>query len=337
VTSAVGSEFVVSGPFEAGVRVDGGEVRGCLADLSLGLLRRCEPVRVPRVYRRQRHMPGRWFSTTAGRFLEYESLLERDWMLLMDFDREVDWICEQPLRLRYIKDGRSASHVPDLLVWRQGVPELCDVKSEERVDDPTFRAQVEATGLACAEAGIRYRVLSEPDRRLLANVRWLAGFRERPPDPDGERGRMLAVAAAGSCTIAELLSGAREPMLARPASMNLLWTGDALIDLPGQHRRLPTAHRPHLSRDRRDSSRRRCPADLLSRCRRPPPTRRRRLRPPLPATPPPRRTSTNRRRLRERQPHQSAHRRAPRRSPVQLRVTYTTSLSGNTPCCRRPG
>ena len=57
-----------------------------------------------------------------------------------------------------------------------------------------FRAQVEATGLACAEAGIGYRVLSEPDRQLLVNVRWLAGFRERPPDPDGERARMLASA-----------------------------------------------------------------------------------------------------------------------------------------------
>jgi hypothetical protein len=48
--------------------------------------------------------------------LEYESLLERDWMLLMDFDREVESICEQPLRLRYLKDGLPASHVPDLLV-----------------------------------------------------------------------------------------------------------------------------------------------------------------------------------------------------------------------------
>ncbi len=67
-------------------------------------------------------MPGRWFSTTAGCFLEYESLLERDWMLLMDFDREVQWICEQPLRLRYSTDGEPVSHVPDLLVWRDGVP-----------------------------------------------------------------------------------------------------------------------------------------------------------------------------------------------------------------------
>jgi hypothetical protein len=231
VTSAVGSEVAVAGPFVASIRVGGEEVRGGLADLSLDLLRRCEPVRTPGVYQRQRHMPGRWFSTTAGRFLEYESLLERDWMLLMDFDREVEWICEQPLRLRYVKDGKPASHVPDLLVWRQGAPVLFDVKSQERLEDPLFRAQVEATGVACAEAGIGYRVLSEPARQLLVNVRWLAGFRERPPDPDGERARMLARAAAGSWTIAELVSGAREPMLARPVLMNLLWAGDALLDV----------------------------------------------------------------------------------------------------------
>jgi hypothetical protein len=223
----------VGGPFEASVRVGGEEVRGGLADLSVDLLRRCAPVRRPGAYQRQRHMPGRWFSTTARRFLEYESLLERDWMLLLDFDRDVEWICEQPLRLRYRKDDKPASHVPDLLVWRAGRPELCDVKSEERLEDPEFLAQVEATGLACAEAGMGYRVLSEPDRQLLVNVRWLAGFRERPADPDGERARMLSMLAAGPSTIGELVCGAREPMLARPVLMHVLWAGEALTDLAG--------------------------------------------------------------------------------------------------------
>jgi hypothetical protein len=130
VTSAVGSELVVTGPFEAGVRVAGDEVRGGLADLSLDVLRRCVPVRMPGVYQRQRHMPGRWFSTTAARFLEYESLLERDWMLLLDFHRAVDWICEQPLRLRYQVDGRPATHVPDLLAWRAGDSQA--VRCQER-------------------------------------------------------------------------------------------------------------------------------------------------------------------------------------------------------------
>ena len=231
VTSAVGREFVVTGPFEAGVRVGGEEVRGGLADLSFEVLRRCAPVRSPGVYQRQRHMPGRWFSTTAGRFLEYESLLERDWMLLLDFDREIEWICEQPLRLRYRMDDEPASHVPDLLVWRAGRPELCDVKSLERLEDSLFQAQVKATGQACAEAGIGYRVLAEPERQLLVNVRWLAGFRERPTELDGERTRMLAVLASGGSTIGELVALAREPMLARPVLMNMLWAGEALADL----------------------------------------------------------------------------------------------------------
>ena len=176
-------------------------------------------------------MPGRWFSTSTGRFLEYESLLERDWMLLMDFDREVESICEQPLRLRYLKDGLPASHVPDLLVWRRGRPELCDVKSEERLADPDFQAQVHATGRACAEAGVGYRVLSEPDRQLLMNVRWLAGFREPPVDLDGERERMLVVLSGGPSTIAEPLSGSWEVALACPVLMNMLWTGVAMLDV----------------------------------------------------------------------------------------------------------
>ncbi len=188
-------------------------------------------MRSPGVYQRQRHMPGHWFSTTAGRFLEYESLLERDWMLLLEFDHEVEWICEQPLRLRYQLDDKLASHVPDLLVWRAGRPELCDVKSVERLEDPLFQAQVKATGQACAEAGTGYRVLAEPDRQLLANVRWLAGFRERPMDLDGERTRMLALLATGGSTIGELVAIAREPMLARPVLMNMLWAGEALADL----------------------------------------------------------------------------------------------------------
>jgi hypothetical protein len=66
---------------------------------------------------------------------------------------------------------------------------------------------------------------------LVVNVRWLAGFREPPFDPDGERTRILRVLAVGESTIGELLRGAREPALARPVLMHLLWAGDALLEL----------------------------------------------------------------------------------------------------------
>lgn len=76
-----------------------------------------------------------------------------------------------------------------------------------------------------------YRVLSEPDRQLLVNVRWLAGFREPPCDPDDERARMLSLLAAGSSAIGELVNGAFAPALARPVLMHLLWTGETMVDV----------------------------------------------------------------------------------------------------------
>lgn len=44
---------------------------------------------------------------------------------------------------------------------------------------------------------------------------------------------MLSALAMGSLTISELIADAREPMLARPMLMHLLWVRDALADLSG--------------------------------------------------------------------------------------------------------
>lgn len=71
----------------------------------------------------------------------------------MDFDREVEWICEQPLELHYVKDGRTARHVPDLLVWRAEYPELCDVKSAERVEDLHSRRRSRRPGWRALRPG----------------------------------------------------------------------------------------------------------------------------------------------------------------------------------------
>jgi len=222
----------IRGPFLATLSIAGEALEAPIADFPASALGCCEPVRRPPAYTGQRHMPGRWFSTTTAGFLRYESLLERDWLLLMDFDPEVSWMREQPLRLSFRRDGRPANHVPDLLVLRGGErPLLCDVKSEPRLDDPRFVAQRRACELACAEVGWEYRVLSEPDPQLLVNVRWLAGFRERPPDLDAERRRMLYSLDGGGQAIGELVAQATEPLLARPVLMNAIWEGAARVEL----------------------------------------------------------------------------------------------------------
>ena len=51
-----------------------------LADLA-GHIERLEPVRKPHVSRKSKHMPGRWFSSSTGEHVQYESLLERSSLL----------------------------------------------------------------------------------------------------------------------------------------------------------------------------------------------------------------------------------------------------------------
>ena len=73
------------------------------------------PVREFRWARGQGHLPGLWWSVTTGSHVGYESWLERDHVLLLDFDPQVAAIAAQPFWLRWRDDaGRSRRHAPDL-------------------------------------------------------------------------------------------------------------------------------------------------------------------------------------------------------------------------------
>jgi hypothetical protein len=54
------------------------------------------PAREFRWARSQRHLPGLWWSVTAGSHVGYESWLERDHVMLLDFDLRVTAIAAQP-------------------------------------------------------------------------------------------------------------------------------------------------------------------------------------------------------------------------------------------------
>ncbi len=75
-------------------------------------LERAAPVRSFSSYRGQRNFPGLWWSATSGRHVGFESWLERDHAMLLDFDPHVVGFASQPFRLSWRQD-RARSHVPD--------------------------------------------------------------------------------------------------------------------------------------------------------------------------------------------------------------------------------
>jgi hypothetical protein len=91
--------------FELGyLTSDGAQARIPLADAWARRLESAPPARSFPSYKGQRHFPGRWWSATEARHVGYESWLERDHLMLLDFDPQVAGIALQPFWLFWATD-----------------------------------------------------------------------------------------------------------------------------------------------------------------------------------------------------------------------------------------
>jgi hypothetical protein len=126
----------------------------------------------------QRHLSGRWWSATEGRHVGYESWLERDAVMSLDWDKAVTGIASQPFWLSWTGgDGRVRGHVPDYFAERADAPGLVvDCRPVDRRNSGDL-ARFGATRRACGLAGWEYRLAGALDPVTTANLRWLAGYR----------------------------------------------------------------------------------------------------------------------------------------------------------------
>src|SRR5213594_3943040 len=97
VPVASAAQLDPGGGFEL-VFVDEGGVERCrsFADCWDVRFEDGRPVREFRWVKAQRHSPGWWWSARTGRHVGYESWLERDVVMALDFDPEVVGIVSQP-------------------------------------------------------------------------------------------------------------------------------------------------------------------------------------------------------------------------------------------------
>jgi hypothetical protein len=107
-----------------------------------------------------------------------ESWLERDQFMALDFDPAVVGIVSQPFRLSWRDEtGARCTHVPDDFArLADGSGLVVDVRADDRVEDRDAAA-FEVTRRACEQVGWRFQRVGVVGPTLLANVRWLAGYR----------------------------------------------------------------------------------------------------------------------------------------------------------------
>ena len=100
------AEPVGVGGFEIGyVTDDGLEHRVSLSQAWATPFESCSPIRRFTSHKGQRHLSGLWWSATTGGHVGFESWLERDHVLHLDFDPSVVGIASQPFWLSLDRRG----------------------------------------------------------------------------------------------------------------------------------------------------------------------------------------------------------------------------------------
>lgn len=166
--------------------------------------------------------PGYWWSATNGRHVGYESWVERDVAMMLDFDPAVTCFSSQPFWLYWLDEKGQRRHAPDFFArLADGGGVVVNVRPDDQVDESAAEAFA-VTAEACAEVGWEFRRTGGPPTVLAANVRWLAGYRH----PRCLRADVAEELLQVFGQPAPLFFGARQvgdPIAVLPVLYHLLW------------------------------------------------------------------------------------------------------------------
>ncbi len=189
------------------------------------------PVRSFRWSRKLGHFPGWWWAASTGRHVGYESWLERDHVMLLDFDPEVTAVASQPFWLYWTGERGDRRHAPDFFARRSdGSGVVVDVRADDRIE-PKDAEAFAVTAQACAEVGWEYRRVGVVDAVLAANVRWLSRYRHPRCAGSGELVGRLGRAFAGQVPLWVGAGEAGDTLAVLPALFHLLWRRELVADL----------------------------------------------------------------------------------------------------------
>jgi hypothetical protein len=190
-------------------------------------------VRRLRTFKGQGNFAGLWWSATTGDHVGFESWLEREHLMLLDFDPGVVGVSSQPFWLHWTTaDGVARRHAPDFFArLTDGRGVVVDVRPDERVTAEAAAAFV-VTARACEQVGWQYRRLGRVSPVLAANVRWLAGYRH-PRCLHQARAEALLRVFSASRELADGVGTVGDPIAVLPVAFHLLWIGALAADLEG--------------------------------------------------------------------------------------------------------
>ena len=221
IDPALAAEFIDS----AGTRC-----RGLLTEVWATPFERAAPVRSFPSFKGQVNFTGLYYAATMDAHVGFESWLERDVAMMLDFDPQVAAFSSQPFWLSWSEQDGQRQHAPDFFArLADGTGVVIDVRPDNRIKPRDARAFA-VTEAACTQVGWKFRRTAGPGVIIAANIRWLAGYRHRRCGRGDIAGQLLEVFTVPK----PLMAGAREigdPVGVLPVLYHLLWKQALVTDV----------------------------------------------------------------------------------------------------------
>lgn len=196
-----------------------------LADAWSARFESLPPVRVPRAFKGQRNFAGSWWFATTRTHVAFESWLERDHLMLLDFAPEVVAASAQPFTAVLSTSSGPRKHTPDYFVrMLDGTGVVIDVRPDRRVgkDAELF----DATAAVCAQVGWDYQRLGDITPAFNANVRWLSGYRHPRCRNEKVAQALMDAATTQDQTVGALAGAVGDAVVVLPCLFHLIWSGE---------------------------------------------------------------------------------------------------------------
>lgn len=180
-----------------------------------------------------RNITGYVHSDKSDAYTYFESSLERDALILCEFDFRVKAFKTQPRRFDYFFNGKKRHYTPDILIeYINGQKLYIEIKYREDLKKdwyklkPKFKAAIKELK---SEPNTRFKILTEKEIRtqFLKNATFLLPYKNRPYE-EYQLATIQKILSRGlAIPINELLSLCTTDMMEQAEFLNSLWHGIA--------------------------------------------------------------------------------------------------------------
>jgi hypothetical protein len=146
---------------------------------------------------------GHFPSIKMKRMIAFESLIERDYLYLLDYEQDIEWFEEQPIAIGYERDGKKLHYTPDFHIVQAGRDVLVECKPCIFVDKDENKRKFEIARAWCASRGWEFRVVTGQHIRegfRLENVKLLTRYARHMVGPR-TKGKIYALLRSAQTAI----------------------------------------------------------------------------------------------------------------------------------------